>query len=228
MPGAADSLQKIYTGGAPVFPILLDRLRRAFPRSRPVAVYGSTEAEPISHIGWEEMDEADREIMRGGGGILAGVPVPEIRLRLAADDEIQVAGDHVLRGYWQGVGDEENKIREGDTIWHRTGDAGRLDARGRLWLLGRCSARIGHDLYPFTVECAASSFPWVRRSGCVETRSGRVLAVECRSGARPEPDTLRAAFAWAGIDRVVVVKELPVDRRHNAKINYPALRRLVS
>ena len=39
------------------------------------------------------------------------------------------------------TGDEETKITVGEHVWHRTGDAGYLDAQGRLWLLGRCSAK---------------------------------------------------------------------------------------
>jgi long-subunit acyl-CoA synthetase (AMP-forming) len=37
----------------------------------------------------------------------------------------------------------ETKFRAGDTVWHRTGDSGWLDDRNRLWLTGRCAARVG-------------------------------------------------------------------------------------
>jgi olefin beta-lactone synthetase len=38
---------------------------------------------------------------------------------------------------------------------------------------------------------------------------------------------LRATTAWAQIDEVRCVSALPVDARHNAKIDYPALRRML-
>ena len=69
-------MEKIFTGGAPVFPPLL---RALGSRARRVtAVYGSSEAEPIAHISLEETGEADWRRMREGGGLLVGMPVPEI------------------------------------------------------------------------------------------------------------------------------------------------------
>jgi long-subunit acyl-CoA synthetase (AMP-forming) len=82
--------------------------------------------------------------------LLAGHPVEDIRLRIV-DDEIQVAGAHVNGGYLDPAHDAENKIREGDTVWHRTGDAGALGADGRLWLLGRIGSEVtlgGRRVFP--------------------------------------------------------------------------------
>src|SRR4029077_2154615 len=49
-PFALSGFRKIYTGGAPVFPSFLQKLQRLAPASLIVAVYGSTEAEPIAHV----------------------------------------------------------------------------------------------------------------------------------------------------------------------------------
>src|SRR5262249_37732988 len=127
-------------------------------------VYGSTEAEPIASISALEMvrtiEHADPL-----AGLCAGRPVQEIALRIvrphdgpitlgaggwpehdvAPDEagEIVVAGPHVLTGYLDDPDAERaNKIRDGARVWHRTGDGGRLDAAGRLWLLGRVSRRV--------------------------------------------------------------------------------------
>jgi long-subunit acyl-CoA synthetase (AMP-forming) len=93
--------------------------------------------------------------------LLAGPPVEEIRVRIV-DDEIQVAGAHVNGGYLDPAHDAENKVREGDTVWHRTGDAGSLDADGRLWLLGRIGSEVtlnGRRVFPFSIEVAARAGP---------------------------------------------------------------------
>jgi acyl-CoA synthetase (AMP-forming)/AMP-acid ligase II len=245
------SLEAIYTGGAPVFPRLLDALRACAPQARIVAIYGSTEAEPIAHIARDDILPEDCAAMQSGAGLLAGMPVPEIALRILPDrwgtplgpyapdefertalppgqpGEIVVSGAHIGAGYVGGVGDAETKIRVGETIWHRTGDAGYLDARGRLWLLGRCFARIVDargTVYPFAVEAAVSAHPAVRRSAMVAWRGRRLLLIE---SAYPlydgEVDTLRQSLAWAHLDAVRVVPRIPVDRRHNAKVDYPAL-----
>lgn len=248
VPGSLSGFRKIYTGGAPVFPSLLQKLQQAAPSAEVVAVYGSTEAEPIAHVACQEIDAQDWKAMRDGKGLLAGVPIPEIRLRILPDQwggpivdfeevpagqigEILVTGDHVLKTYLHGRGDEETKVLIENETWHRTGDAGYLNARGRLWLVGRCSARIADEhgtLYPFTVECVAMTFPEVRRAAFVEHQGKRLLVVEPETSLGKE--TLRimeSAIAWANISEVRLVKRMPVDSRHNAKINYPKLRKLL-
>jgi acyl-CoA synthetase (AMP-forming)/AMP-acid ligase II len=215
-----------------------------------VAVYGSTEAEPIAHIDADEVTTDDLTAMRSGRGLIAGGPVPDVRLAIVADEwgkrraalstqelaaarlpageigEIIVTGDHVLTGYLGGVGDEETKFRVADQVWHRTGDAGCFDERGRLWLQGRCAARIDDDrgrLYPFGVECVAMTFPEVRRAAAMAHQGRRLLAIEAEGDQMLE-QRLQAATAWAQIDKIVFIESIPVDKRHNAKIDYPALR----
>ncbi|MCB0175357.1 MAG: AMP-binding protein, partial [Anaerolineae bacterium] len=248
-------LKKIFTGGAPVFPHLLDRLRQLAPNAEVVAVYGSTEAEPMAKISTADISTEDKQAMQSGRGLLAGQPVEAIRFKILPDrwgeplgpysgdefttagcatdeiGEIVVSGDHVLTGYLHGQGDAETKFKVDGTIWHRTGDAGYLDSRGRLWLLGRCAARIDDQrgrLYPFTVECAVSGQPDVQRGAVVAHRGKRVLLIEvnCPVGVTRMVE-LKQSLEWASIDNIRIAKKLPVDKRHNAKIDYPALRQLI-
>jgi acyl-CoA synthetase (AMP-forming)/AMP-acid ligase II len=211
-----------------------------------VAVFGSTEAEPIAHVACREISADDWEAMGGGKGLLAGVTVPEIQMRIVPDQwgstikdfrempsgepgEILVTGEHVLKGYLHGEGDEETKVRIEGEIWHRTGDAGYRDTEGRLWLLGRCAACVRDArgiLYPFAVECVAMSFESIRRAAFVLLDGKRVLVVEGEI-AEAELDELRAKVTWASIDEVRRLRRIPVDARHNAKVNYPELRRIV-
>jgi acyl-coenzyme A synthetase/AMP-(fatty) acid ligase len=146
--------------------------------------------------------------------------------------EIVVSGEHVLNGYADSLADDENKFCVGPTRWHRMGDAGYMDALGRLWLVGRCAARVvdRHGaLYPFGVETAALRFDFVRRTALVSLREKRVLAVELRRrAARADLDRLVESLAFARVDAVRVIKRLPVDRRHNTKVDYAVLRELLS
>lgn len=246
---------KLYTGGAPVFPPLLQKLRAALPECRVIVIYGSTEAEPIAHLDWREAELEDLNAMYGGQGLLVGSPVRQIELRILPNQwgepiesmteaelaecslpsgeagEIMVVGDNVLSGYVNGVGDEETKFRVGDKIWHRTGDAGYLDAQGRLWLLGRAGAVIQDEhgtIYPFAAECAASQLTWIRRSALVPRSGKRLLAVELNEGAPVTADQhVKELLSWAYLDKVAVVPRVPVDRRHNAKIDYPQLEKVL-
>ena len=46
--------------------------------------------------------------------------------------------EHVCHGYFNNPGLRSRQIRGHDgTIWHRTGDLGRIDEKGYLWLVGR-------------------------------------------------------------------------------------------
>jgi acyl-CoA synthetase (AMP-forming)/AMP-acid ligase II len=248
-------LQKIFTGGAPVFPRLLAHLQQVAPEAEVVAVYGSTEAEPMAKMAYHQLQAAELQAMHNGQGLLAGWPVEAIQLRVIRDQwgtplgpysqaqfaglacpareagEIVVTGEHVLKAYLHGQGETETKFKVEETVWHRTGDAGYLDEQGRLWLLGRCAARIVDEhgvLYPFAVECAVSTFPEVRRSAVVQHNHQRILAVELQPEAGQDLHHLKEALAWAHLDEIRRYPHLPVDKRHNAKTDYPALARLLA
>ena len=239
----------IHTGGAPVFPSLLGVIQSAHPGMEIVTVFGSTEAEPIAHIPWSDVSEADRQRMSEGKGLLVGKPVPATRLRIIPDQsgkpiaamtgraldnmtlatgetgEIIVTGDHVLQGYLHGKGDEENKIRAGSTTWHRTGDAARIDENGRVWLLGRCSAAIRKNnttIYPFGIECAAMHQTGVARCAVILLNGKVTLLVQGKPDAHLETNLLRR-LKPLGAERVLSTPNIPVDKRHNAKIDYHAL-----
>ena len=248
-------LSTVHVGGAPVFPRLLDAIARAAPRAKVVSVYGSTEAEPIAEIARDAITADDRVRMRQGAGLVTGHPVPEIGLRIlgepwrpepigaltaaefaarsapaGAPGEIVVTGAHVLRGYRQGRGDEETKFRVDGAVWHRTGDAGYLAADGRLWLLGRCQGRVedAHGvIYPFSVECGATHCDGVFRAAFAAHRGARVLLVQAEPGRPPDLARVASELAWAHLAEIREYPTIPVDRRHNAKVDYPALRRLL-
>ncbi|MFL5883758.1 MAG: AMP-binding protein, partial [Thermoleophilaceae bacterium] len=121
------TVRRVVAGGAPVPRRLCELLIEAFPRAEVVVVYGSTEAEPISHVHAEEVRD------RPGEGLLVGAPVAEIELevltlpdsieRTWTPDEIAaartplgevvVAGAHVNRDYFGDPGANAlNKLHE--------------------------------------------------------------------------------------------------------------------
>ncbi|WP_405870309.1 AMP-dependent synthetase/ligase [Streptomyces sp. NBC_00005] len=64
-----------------------------------------------------------------------GWPLPGTKVRIAADGEIMLSGDHVLRGYWDPhAGGVVPATVDG---WLATGDIGRLDEEGYLYITGR-------------------------------------------------------------------------------------------
>lgn len=242
-------MRKIYTGGAPVFPSLMERLAALCPSSAVAAVYGSSEAEPMAHLEWSEVSRADLTAMRSGAGLLAGHCVPEVsvavidaewgqpleamtaeefesrRLPPAEPGEIVVTGAHVVSGYLHGAGDRETKFSVDGTVWHRTGDSGYFDASGRLWLMGRCAAVIqltgGRKVWPFCIETALSFLPAVLGVAVLPWEEGVLAVLEAPESVLDEP---LVSFLSANGVVAVWFTAIPRDRRHNAKTDYPALR----
>lgn len=248
-----ESFQRIFTGGAPVFPQLCDRLQKCATHAQIIPIYGSTEAEPIAHSLHPQPSPPSSL-----GGLFAGHPIPEISLKIIPDSwgkpiaplspqafadytlppltpgEIVVSGDHVLPGYINGEGDLETKFRVGDTPWHRTGDGGYLDSDGNLWLLGRTRAKIEDEkgiLYPLSVEAIAHQYPTIKRAALISHHHQRWLILELNPLHPPDESQfsrLKTALEFAKIDQMKIVPKIPVDARHNAKINYPALEKMLS
>jgi acyl-CoA synthetase (AMP-forming)/AMP-acid ligase II len=248
-------VRALFTGGAPVLPGLARRLVRVTHGVAHV-VYGSTEAEPIAGIEAGALAAAAES--GAGAGLCVGAPVPEIALCLvtptdgpielereglaawqvgpAEVGEIVVSGAHVLGGYLDDpAADRENKIRDGERVWHRTGDAGRLDAEGRLWLMGRVKQRVrrhGATWWSTAAEVRVLDVPGVRHAAyfgrpensgeqravlCVETEGGRLdSALESR---------LRAALGDIPVDEIRALRRIPRDPRHASKTDLAALLR---
>jgi 2-furoate---CoA ligase len=124
----------------------------------------------------------------------AGRAALNARLRLGEDDEIEchLGSDEAFEGYWHRPDATEKAIRDG---WYRTGDVGRIDADGDLWVIGRVDDMIvsgGENIHPLEVEDVLA-----RHAGVVEVavvgapddRLGhRVLAVVVGSATEEELD----------------------------------------
>ncbi len=141
-------LRAMLVGGAAASPALIDE---AASRGWPVlSTYGMTEA--ASQIATESPEllrrSERRSARRGVGKPLAGTDV-----RIQADGEIEVRGDHLMLGRWRaGLFEPHRRDR-----WFATGDYGRLDEEGRLEVFGRRTDRIvtgGENVDPVEVEQA--------------------------------------------------------------------------
>jgi acyl-CoA synthetase (AMP-forming)/AMP-acid ligase II len=151
--------------------------------------------------------------------------------------ELVVSGNHVGKSYYRNPrAVRENKIVDASgTVWHRMGDTGYFDGRERFWLAGRVHSTIrrgGALVHPQLVEQAArGEDPRIRRIAAVglpDPALGERVALVIETGAGEELEadvrTRLAAAGWMVDEIVRTAESLPVDPRHNSKIDYPRLR----
>lgn len=231
------SLTHVYMGGGPVYPRDLKKMQHLLPTSHIYGLYGSTESEPISHMLAKDYTEEKQKATCEGYGLYVGTPVKEIKVKIIESSllsgtqnlseietetgEIIVSGEHVLKGYLNGEGDGENKIHINGEIWHRTGDAGYLDKNGELWLLGRYSQKIiknDNVLYPFAVEAALYERGY--KTAIVMHKGKICLIVEGELPAAKITERFE-------IEEVISVPKIPRDKRHNAKVDYTELHKIL-
>lgn len=164
-----------------------------------------------------------------------------VELPLGRVGEVIVRSPHVSDHYFDAPDDmRDNKIPDGDTRWHRLGDCGFVDDEGRLWVCGRRSHRVvgaEQTYFPLQTEPVFNTHPDVVRSALTGPKVGGgvtpTVFVELTSEARARQATVEAELSalaeehdsTRGLGRFVFIDKLPVDRRHNAKIDRPALAR---
>src|SRR5262249_40244717 len=98
-----------------------------------------------------------------------GFPLPGVSLRIAGSEigEIEIKGPSVFSGYWRKPDREANFTPDG---YFRTGDVGRQDADGRVWITGRAKDLIisgGFNVYPKEIELVLDALPGVVESAVI-------------------------------------------------------------
>ena len=230
----------MFTGGGAVFLDFVDNLKNVFPNGKIVTLYGSTEAEPIAKLEIDNMTKDDIENTKNGKGILAGdiIGVDDCKTiktgikeigsitkdefeKMQTDEigEIVVTGKNVLKGYVDGFGDKENKFDVQGKKYHRTGDLGLIDEKGKLWLRGRIKEPF------FNIEAALHAKLKIRKTAIFESNNKIILVLEKDNFISEEE--IKKAINFANIDVVKYVKKIPVDKRHSTKVDYKELRRML-
>ena len=148
-----------------------------------------------------------------------GYPLPGVELRIGGGEEtgvIEIRGPSVFSGYWR----MPEKTAEEFTAdgFFITGDVGRLDADGRLWISGRAKDLIisgGYNVYPKEVELLLDEEPGVRESAVIgaphpDFGEGVVAVVEGEGDEAALIACLRSRLAgYKTPKRIVFVDALP-------------------
>ncbi|MGB1800680.1 MAG: fatty acid CoA ligase family protein [Gammaproteobacteria bacterium] len=248
------SLKRVLSAGAPVTTTVLSRFKRLLNNETQIFTpYGATESLPVSSIGSDEIIKETAKDTAEGKGVCVGEAVVglDIRIIKISDEiisewndelelstnqigEICVKGPQVTRSYFNRSKETSlAKIQIDDGFYHRMGDLGYIDEKGKLWFCGRKSHRViteSETLFTICCEAIFNTHASVFRSALVSANDkDRVVPVICieleKDKKHNKTELTEELLAIAkeseltkNIQHILFHKSFPVDIRHNAKI----------
>ena len=232
------SVRCVMSAGAPVSDVLLADVAKAFPVAQLHSPYGMTEMLIVT-----DGVRSNPEVSRG---VAVGNPLPEVEIAIfpigCRHDEIipmpdGETGEIFVAGPWLSVGYDQHWLRNQDARifyngrqWHRTGDVGHIKAG--LFVEGRVAHLIRHKeehVTPVPLEQLAEATlvgHTAAAVGATHKGQSKIVLVLCNGELTGKADALteeKIRTAIPVVDVVMYKKKLPVDRRHNSKIDRLAL-----
>jgi long-chain acyl-CoA synthetase len=208
------ALKRITSGGAPLLAETRAELAKRLPNVEVMEGYGLTETAAL-------VSSSPIGAVRPGS---VGIPVPGVEVRLEKEDgtdaapgedgEICVRGPVLMTGYWHSPEVTAQTIRKG---WLHTGDVGRFDEDGYLYVVDRLKDLIirgGINVYPRDIEDAMLTHPDVVAAGVVgkpDPKYGEevVAFVQLRPGAEVT-ETELVAFASDHISKAKYPRDVRI------------------
>jgi len=247
--GRLAHVRLVLSAGAPVPVATLRAVAELIPSAELHTPYGMTECLPVADVSLQEIERALAAGSGRGVCVGHPVPDAEVVIApLGFDASTEVValtrgatGEVLVRTPWLSDGYDRRWATERDARprdaaglrWHRSGDVGHLDADGRLWIEGRSVHVVHTDRGPVTpvpVEVAVERLDGIDR--CAAVGIGpvgcQVLVVVVEHAGHDGLASAELATAVRGaveaaiahpVAAVLQVSALPVDIRHNTKID---------
>ena len=227
------AIRLILSAGAPVPPALLAKVAELFPGAELRTPYGMTEALPLTDISINDI-----LLHPNSDGVNVGRPIAGVDIKIAPwnepdqlTDKPHVMGEIVVKAAHMRSSYDNleftNRSASAFDGWHRTGDVGHLDPTGGLWIEGRVAHVITTSRGPVTpvpIEQNVEKLEGIYQAACVgvgPTGNQVVVVVVVLEYKIPELELMDSIRAVSGVpvSSVLIIKKLPTDIRHNAKIN---------
>ncbi|MHC5060695.1 MAG: class I adenylate-forming enzyme family protein [Planctomycetota bacterium] len=191
------SLKYITLSGAKTPKLIYQKLTRTFGHIKFINTYGMSEAGSRISIAAPEPGEFPVESV--------GKPIPSVAVRITDENrkvlpaehtgEVEVKGSGIFKGYFNQPQLTKETIVGG---WMRTGDLGRLDTKGNLYLAGRKKESIlcgGENIFPAEIEETLIEKDIVREAAVIGIPDDRLEEVPCafvvsRDGSCSEADII--------------------------------------
>lgn len=251
------SVKYLVMFGAPISVELHEKFSKILPNGTTFTPYGATECLPVSNISGTEVLKETKENTINGLGTCVGFPASGVQIEIIpitnneikniTDTQFLEAGQRGEIIVKSGVvtpeyfllphKTREAKIEDNNKLWHRMGDVGYKDEKGRVWFCGRKAHIVDSEAqrhFPIPAEAIFNKHPDVLRSALVKITSGRNRAgivVERKDKKTDLTEEHRNLFFSELIDiasrydhtkdihDLFLYKDFPVDVRHNIKID---------
>ncbi len=203
------AMRRIASGGAPLPAEIVDEVERRLPDVAVGEGYGCTESAGV-------IATQPAGARRHGS---VGMPAPGVDVCIVGPDGAEVAvgdegeicarGPMVMSGYWHSAEETAEALRAG---WLHTGDIGRMDGDGYLYVIDRLKDLIirgGFNVYPRDIEEALLAHPDI---------------VGCAVVGRPDPKLGEEVVAYVQLRPGATVSEREViafARAHVSAAKYP-------
>lgn len=189
------SWRLVLYGAQPVPPVLLRRWLTYFPAMDYEICFGLTESAGPGCIRLPRSDEHKLGSIGRPGFNWEACIVDEGGTRLGPREigEIAVKGNGVMKEYYRNPEQTAQTLRQG---WLHTGDMGRIDEDGFIWLVDRKKDVIfygGENIYPADIEAVLSHHPQVHDVaviGMFDSRLGEVVAAVIELEPQVEPSDI--------------------------------------
>ena len=198
-PRDMSSLEVISTGGAPVPPELVRRVRNRLD-CHLLSAFGQTEHSPM--ICLNPIEATQEQIVE-----TAGQPLPQTEVSIQSSEDSRVmpigeVGEICARSYGVMIGYNDNPDATGAAIdedgWLHTGDLGTMDAQGFIRVTGRVKDMIirgGENFFPAEIEAVLVEHSQIRQVAVVglpDEKWGEIIAAFILSETTPELHELKA------------------------------------
>jgi acyl-CoA synthetase (AMP-forming)/AMP-acid ligase II len=235
------SLELIIYGASPAPVELIRRARQGFACGVAQG-YGMTEtAGSLTYLDARDHEEEMGERLKSAGRPMAGVEIRIVDaggavLPAGSTGEVVCRSPQVTSGYWRLPEATAQSLRDG---WFHTGDVGRMDADGYLYICDRLKDMIvsgGENIYPAEVEAVLSAHPAVQDAAVIGVPDARwgetpkaIVVLKANACASPESliEFMRARLAHYKAPRSIeFVASLP--RSASGKVLKGELRKAYS
>ncbi len=249
------SLKRVISAGAPAAPSNIAQFSTMLSDEAEIHTgYGATESMPVSSFGSKEILSETAALSEKGFGVCVGRPIHSLEVKIIHINdepieqwskslevnpgeigEIIVSGEIVTHGYFQRPKEDAvSKINDNGRLWHRMGDLGWQDNKGRIWFCGRKSHRVitsEQELYTIPCESIFNNHPAVFRSALVgigaPPQQLPVICIELEPENKNDDRDLMVQELMELAQEYTLTEKMdtflfhpgfPVDIRHNSKI----------